>query len=162
GFGLGARFGQDWLDVALADDLAHGALGHVLHRAFWILDIEQIVGSVLDLPEHHKVYVDDILVAGQHQAFLRHIADRARSVPAIRSRGAAHANLDAIDASDLRQFDLLDWIGPAEVEAWWQLAHKFAESEHNAELLGVHPHGEAEEADQDNRNDGGQRNEGPG
>src|SRR5262249_10884783 len=30
------------------------------------------------------------------------------------------------------------------------------------ELFGIHPHGEAEEADQDDRNDGHQRNEGPG
>src|SRR5262249_33121090 len=73
-----------------------------------------------------------------------------------------HADLDAIDAGDLRQLDLLDWIGPAEVEAWRQLAHKFAESKHDTELFGVDPHGEAEEADQDNRNDGGQRTEGPG
>ena len=76
GLGLGAGFGQDRLDVALADDLAHGALGHRLHRAFGILDVEQKVGRVGDPPEHDEVDIDDVLVAGDHQAFLGHVADR--------------------------------------------------------------------------------------
>ena len=60
-------------------DLAHGAFGHRLHRAFRILDVEQIVaGSArLDPPEHREIDVDDVLVAGEHQALFRHVARRA-------------------------------------------------------------------------------------
>ena len=41
--GLGTRPGEDRLDIALADDLAHGAFRHVLHRALGVLDVEQEV-----------------------------------------------------------------------------------------------------------------------
>ena len=38
-------------------------------------------------------------------------------------------------------------------------ANEFAEAEHDAELLGVDPHGEAEKADQRDQRDGEQRRE---
>ena len=157
GLGLGARLGEDRLDIALADNLAHGTFRHVFHRAFGVLDIEQKLGRVADLPEHDEIDVDDVLVAGQHQTLLRHVADRARSVADLGS--AAHADLDAVDARHLGQLNLLDRIGPAEIQAGRELAHIFAEPEHDAELVGVNPNGEAEKADESDQHDGGQRQE---
>ena len=75
------------------------------------------------------------------------------------SDGAAHADLDAIDARDLGQLDLLDRIGPAEVEAGRQLAHILAEAQHDAELVGIDAHGEAEKADQRDQHRGDQHRE---
>src|SRR6202035_3070244 len=78
GFRGGAGAGQDRLDVGAADYLAHRAFGDRLHGAFGVLDVEEIVADAvrLDAPQHGEVDVDDILVAGQHQAFFRHVAHR--------------------------------------------------------------------------------------
>ena len=75
----------------LADDLAHGALGHLLHGDLGVLDVEEVLLRVLDAPEDDEIDVDDVLVAGQHQAFLGHVAhaagEAARDRPsACRSR----------------------------------------------------------------------------
>ena len=80
------RAGEDRLDVGAADHLAHGAFGHRLHGAFRILDVEQIVADAvrLDQPEHREIDVDDVLVAGQHQAFLRHVAHRRAAASSLR------------------------------------------------------------------------------
>src|SRR6266852_9407182 len=68
--------GQDRLNLRTADHLAHGALGHRLHRAFRILDIEQIFADParLDQPEHRELDVDDVLVPGEHQALFGNLA----------------------------------------------------------------------------------------
>ena len=39
-----------------------------------VAGVEQVVDGVVDPPEHREIDVDDVLVAGQHQAFLRHVA----------------------------------------------------------------------------------------
>ena len=79
--GLLARARQERLDVGLADDLAHGALGHFLHGDFGVLDVEEVLLRVLDAPEDDEIDVDDVLVAGQHQAFLAPIAAPRRRAP---------------------------------------------------------------------------------
>ena len=71
------RAGEDRLDFRAADHLAHGAFGDRLHGAFRILDVELIVAGAalrLDHPEHREIHIDDVLVAGEHQALLRHVA----------------------------------------------------------------------------------------
>ena len=85
--GLLARLGQDRLDVGLADDLAHGALGHFLHGDLGVLDVEEVLLRVLDAPVDDEIDVDDVLVAGQHQALFGHVAHAAakpRPVPPVR------------------------------------------------------------------------------
>ena len=77
--GLLARLRQERLDVGLADDLAHGALGHFLHGDLGVLDVEEVFLRVLDAPEDDEIDIDDVLVAGQHQAFLRHVGHAADS-----------------------------------------------------------------------------------
>ena len=66
-----------------------------------IARVEQEVLGVLDSPEDGKVDVDDVLVAGQHQRLGGEprwpVSPELRS---IRSDGAAHADLDAVDAGD--------------------------------------------------------------
>src|SRR4029079_13312160 len=143
--GLGTRPGEDRLDIAFADDLAHGAFSHALHRAFGVLDVEQEIGGALDLPEHDEINIDDILIAGDHQALFGHVADRARGVADVGR--AAHTDLNAIDARHLGQLDLLDRIGPAEVQTGRKLADILAKSKHDAELVGIDANGEAEKAD---------------
>ena len=73
------RAGENRLDVRAANHLAHGALGYGLDRTLGLLDVEQIVADAiqLDFPQHGEIDVDDVLVAGEHQAFLRHVTDRA-------------------------------------------------------------------------------------
>ena len=112
---------------------------------------------VADPPEHDEIDIDDVLVAGEHQALFGHVADRARGVADVGR--AAHADLDAIDARHFGQLDLLDRIGPAEIQTGRKLADIFAESEHDAELVGIDPNGEAEKADRRDQHRGEQHRE---
>jgi len=56
----------------LADDVAHGAFGYLLHGDVGLLDVEEIFLSVPDAPEDYEINVDDVLVAGEHETFLWH------------------------------------------------------------------------------------------
>jgi hypothetical protein len=49
------------------------------------LHVEQIVADAvrLDLPQHGKVDIDDVLVAGQHQALFGHVPHGAAAAQAI-------------------------------------------------------------------------------
>jgi hypothetical protein len=100
----------DRLNVRAPDDLAHGAFGDRLHRAFRLLDIEQIIAYPvrLDLPQNGEVDIDDIFVAGEHQALFRHAADRGA---AAQVRRHSHADIDLVDAQSLRSQRRLDWNG---------------------------------------------------
>jgi hypothetical protein len=68
---LAAAGGQDRGQGGAADHLAHGALGHVLDHCVGVADVEHVLGRVRDLPLHREAQVDDVLVAGQHQALVR-------------------------------------------------------------------------------------------
>ena len=140
----------------LADDLAHGALGHFLHGDLGVLDVEEVVLRVLDAPEDHEIDVDDVLVARQHQALLRHVAHRA--VPA-RTLARAHADLDDVLARHLGQAHLLDRIGQAEMQARRLAPDRLAESHDDAELVGADLEGEGEEGDDRSDPDGDQEHE---
>ena len=80
-----------------ADHLAHRAFGHRLHGAFRVLDVEQVVADAvrLDPPEHREVDVDDVLVAGEHQALFRHVAHGGAAAQIVDD---AHADVDLVDA----------------------------------------------------------------
>jgi hypothetical protein len=128
--------GQDRLQGGAADDLAHGALGHRLHRAFRLLDVEQVIAHPvrLDLPQHREVDVDDVLVAGEHQALFRNVADRGAAAQVLHH---AHADVDLVDAQRLRSQHRLDRIRQVIVQSRLHLAHVFAEAQHHAELVGL-------------------------
>ena len=135
-------------------DLAHGAFGHRLHGAFGILDVEQIVADAarLDLPQHREIDVDDVLVAGQHQAFLRHVAHRGAAADVF---DRAHADIDLVDAQRRRRQRGLDRIGQVIVQARLHLADELAEPQHDAELVGL----DAEEAGKAPEHDRRQRDQ---
>ena len=71
-----------------SDHFAHGAFRHRLHRAFGVLNIEQIFAHAvrLDLPQHGEIDVDDVFVAGEHEALLRHVADRRAAAEVLHVR----------------------------------------------------------------------------
>ncbi len=151
GFGDLARAGQDRLNVGAADYFAHGAFRHRLHRAFRVLDVEQIIADAgrLDLPQHREIDVDDVLVAGQHQALLRHFA-HGGTPPVI---DLAHADVDLVDAQRLGLERRLDRIGQMVVQAGLHLAHDLAEAQHDAEFvrLDAEETGEAPQRDRRQR-----------
>ena len=109
--------GEDLLDLALADDLAHGAFRHRLHGLARIGDIEGVVFRLrrVDLPEDDEFYVGDVLVAGQHQALFRHV-DLARGVRARIIRLRDEADIDRIPISDVQLVHGTDWKGPVVIE----------------------------------------------
>ena len=141
---LVARAGQDRLDFGASDHLAHRTLGHRLHGAFGILDVEEIVADAvgLDPPQHGEIDVDDVLVAGQHQALFRHVAHRAAAPR--RSSSRRMPMLSGVDAQRLRQQHGLDRIRQMIVQAGLHGADMLAEAQHDAEFFRLH----AEEARQ--------------
>ena len=138
-FGDVARAGQDRLDLGAADHLAHRALGDRLHGALGILDVEEEIADAvgLDAPEHGEVDVDDVLVAGQHQALFRHVTNGAAAPRRIVDQ--RHADGDGGDAQCLWQQHGLDRIGQMIVQAGLHGADMLAEAQHDAELFGLHP-----------------------
>ena len=115
-----------------------------------ILDVEQIFADAgrLHLPEHREIDVDDVLVAGEHQAFLRHVARRwCRRAPIV---DLAHADVDLVDAQRLGREHGLDRIRQVVIQAGLHLAHFLAEAQHDAELVRLDPE-EAGEAPQRDR-----------
>ena len=79
--------------------MALSATSFTVLSGFWMLN--RYLLGVLDAPEDDEIDVDDVLVAGQHQALFAHVADRAR-----RRRddaGRAHADLDDVLARHLGQ-----------------------------------------------------------
>ena len=62
-------------------------------------------------------------------------------------------------ARHFRQLDLLDRIGPAEVQTGRKLADILAKSEHNAEFVGIDANGEAEKTNRRDENRGDQHRE---
>ncbi len=105
-----ARLSQRRLDGGRADHLPHDALGDRLDRLVGVPRVEQVFAGVADLPEHGEIDVDDVLVAGQHQALRRHglvhrvgaVSDEAAGGHAqrLRPRRGAVAHRHAVDAGD--------------------------------------------------------------
>ena len=73
---LSATGGPGVFKLRLADNLTHRRFRGSFNRQFGIANLEEEFRRVLNFPENHKLGVDDILIAGQHQAFLRHVTRR--------------------------------------------------------------------------------------
>src|SRR5436190_12630439 len=85
--------------------------------------------------------VDDVLIAGQHQAFLEHFGYGSGPYT------GAHTDLNDVLPRHLRQPHLIDRIRQAEVQAGRLLLSNFAEAHDHAELIGAHAEGEGIKAD---------------
>src|SRR6185295_3645954 len=133
--GLLPRLGKDGLDGGLTDHLAHGAFGHLLHRHLGVLDVEEVVARVLDAPEDDEVDIDDVLIAGQNQAFLRYVANA--TAKAARAAARAHADLDDALLRHLGQAHLFDRIGKPEVQPRRLRPRRLTEEHNDAEFIGV-------------------------
>ncbi len=131
-----AAGGQDLLDLAAADDLAHGALGDRLHRLALIGDVEGIIFRMgrIDLPDHHEFDVGDILVARQHQALFRQIElDECAGIAEIRAQHEADIGRVAIGHREL--LDRADRKRQIVVEAGCRLARIAAEDHVQADFI---------------------------
>ena len=96
----------------MPDHLAHRAFADRLHRAFGRLHVKKVIADVvrLDLPKHREIDVDDVLVAGQHQGFLRHVAHGAAAAQ-------IETDVDLVDAQRLRREHSLDRVGQVIIAA---------------------------------------------
>ena len=131
------------LDRGSANNFAHGAFGGRLHGLRGIADVEQVFARVLDDPEHRELNLDDVLVAGQHQAFFGNAAgaDSGGS-----SRGA-EADIFAVDPRDFRRQHPFKWRRCLKVKTGRCGPHELAEAEDHALLVGLDPvhHGKSPE-----------------
>src|SRR5690625_4020659 len=130
-----ARFGQRPLNVGAADDLAHRRLGRRLHGGFALADVEEVLAGIGNLPEDREVDIDDVLVAGQHQAFFGHVTSRRTGA----CGRAAIADFDRVDGLDRRRDDRFDRIGQMPVEAGFGRLNPLAEAENDALFIRLHP-----------------------
>ena len=91
----------------------------------------------LHFPQNREVDVDDVLVAGEHQALLRYIAYGCAVAPDIVHD--SHADIDLVHAQRLRSERRLDRIWQMVVQARLDLAYCLAEAQHNAQLIRLDP-----------------------
>ena len=118
------------LDLAASHNLAHGALGDRLDRALRVLEVEdEILGAGrVDAPLHVEIDVDDVLVAGEHQAFLEDVAAAAlRAWPV--------ADRDGAPGAHVRLQHLADRIGQVVAQAFAGRAGVAAEDHVDADLV---------------------------
>ena len=85
----------------------------------------------VDAPLHRKADIDDIFVAGQHQAFFRH-GDR-------RVAGQANTDIDGRDVGDRRRVDRFDRERKFHVKAGFDRADELAETQHDALFVDIDP-----------------------
>ncbi len=101
--------------------MALSATAFTVPSGCWMLNRKSPAPFGLITPEHREIDVDDVLVAGEHQAFFRHVAHGGAAAQVF---DHAHADVDAVDARDLRREHGLDRIGQVIVEARaWRRAH---------------------------------------
>ena len=131
-----APLGARELEPGLADDLAQRALRGVLHRSVGVAEVEQVQPGVLDPPKGDEVDVDDVLVAGQHQAFPGHAAHHV-GLALLAARGKAY--LGAVHPRHLGPENFADRRRQIVIEARLGGADPFAEDQCNALFLGLHP-----------------------
>src|SRR5262249_26157166 len=131
-----ARAGENRLDLRTTDHLAHGTFGDRLHGAFGVVDVENVLAHAigLDQPEHGKIDILDVRVAGEHQALFRYVA-HGGAAPAVVDE--PHAHVDPVDAGDLRYDDGLYRIRQVIIEPRIGVPGVFAEAEHDAALVGL-------------------------
>ena len=129
---LGRQYG---LDVPAADHLAHGAFRHGLDGAFGILKVEHEIlrAGGIHLPHGIEIDVDDILVAGQHEAFLDHVAGALLGVG-----GGAIADFDPLLLGDVRLDHASDRVRQVVAKALTGGAGVFAEDHIDADLARPH------------------------
>src|SRR5207253_11003181 len=115
-----------------------------------VLNVEEVIthSARLYQPEHRKINVDDIFITGEHKALLRHVA-QGRTPAAIFDK--LHADIDAVDAGDLRYQRRFDRIGQVVVEARLGIADVFPEAEHHAQLVRLDPEEAGEAPDRESR-----------
>ncbi len=85
---------EDVLRGAAANRFAHRAFGDLPQRVVGIGDVEQIGLRIADLIGNGKLHVDDVLVAGQHQAGIAGIAGAAADIDQLFGRVG---DLDRLD-----------------------------------------------------------------
>src|SRR5262245_21377917 len=129
------RAGENRLDLGTPNHLAHGAFGHRLHRAFRILNVEEEFADVcrLHFPQNREIDIDDVLVAGEHQALLPYITHGWATAADIVNY--THADVDLVHTQRLGREHGLDRIWQMVAQARLDLAHFLAEAQHDAQLI---------------------------
>ncbi len=92
-FHLGAALGAHFFRGRAADKLAHGAFRHAAQERVRLVDVEQILLRIAHPPQHREIDVDDVLVAGEHQAGVGGVAARGVGAEEL----ALHARGDLLD-----------------------------------------------------------------
>ena len=138
GLALDLQFavGDGRIDLAVADNLAHGGLGRVAHQGRGRAHVKQILHGVIDFVLHAELHVDDVFVARKHGGFFGDSAQLAL----LKSGGLPHgteAHLAAQHLGDLRLVDAFDGHGPGVMGAGALSTVVLAEAQHHALLVGV-------------------------
>lgn len=128
-FNLATCFGQGALDLRAADDFAHRAFGDFFQRGFRVNDFEQVIARIAHAPQDNEFDIDDVFIAGQHQAFF---GDTLVTV-------TAETNFEAAVEGNIKLFDAL--YRPRQVIAKTGFAARrcpFAKGQHHGVFPGVH------------------------
>ena len=91
----------------------------------------------LHFPQNREVDIDDILVAGEHQALLRYVAYGCAAAPDIVHD--SHADIDLVHAQRFGREHRFNGIWQMVVQAGLHLAYCLAEAQHHTEFVRLDP-----------------------
>ncbi len=133
------RAGENGLNFRAADNFAHRAFSNRFDGAFGLFQVEQKFARPSNLradhPEHREIDVDDVFIAGEHQALFRHIA---HGRAAARVFHETHADVHAIGVQCLWCQRALDGIREMVIQARLNQPIVLAEPQDHADLVRLH------------------------
>ncbi len=128
--------GDGRINLAVADDLAHGRFGGVAHQGRGRADIEKILYGIADLVLHTELHIDDVFIAREHGGFF----GDGSHLSLLKGCGLPHgaeAHLTAQHLSDLRLVHRFNRRGPGVMRAGVFGAVILPETQHHALLVGI-------------------------
>ena len=137
-FDLRAQLGQRRLDRCAANDLSHRAFRDAKDQVVRTTGIEQELRCLIgaNAPEYSDIDVDDVLVAGQHEAFRQDVASgRVAAALNCPGRAGTKADLGAVDPGHGGPFDPFDGPGDVPVQARRGPVFVGAEAQHDPLLV---------------------------
>ena len=121
--------------MRLAYNFAHRAFRNGFDGFFGVADVEQEIRCIADFPLHFEINIDDVFIAGQHQAFFGD--RRLRRLARTDKSPGAEADFSMVDSRYAWGFRCFDRIRQMIVEAGGSGTGIFTKTHDHALFIGL-------------------------